>query len=199
MPVSSTAALPPVILASQSPRRRELLARILPDFTIQPSPGTELHDPSLNPRVLCETNARRKALPVAVENPDALVLGADTLVFLDRMPLGKPAHLEAARETLHRLSGRIHEVITGVSLAHAASHRIQTFSDVTFVKFKPLTHALIDRYLEQVHVLDKAGSYALQEEGHILIDQVEGSVSNVIGLPLEALSRALEAWLPSVP
>ncbi|MCW5559426.1 MAG: Maf family protein, partial [Verrucomicrobiae bacterium] len=101
-------ALPPVLLASRSPRRVELLRRILPGFVTVPSDAVELSDPSLGARRLCELNAQRKALALSERFPDHLVIGADTLVFLEGDPLSKPADLEAARAMLGRLSGRTH-------------------------------------------------------------------------------------------
>jgi septum formation protein len=187
-------SLPPFILASTSPRRRELLRQILDAFEVVGSLATELHDASLPPRHLCEVNAQRKAWEVAERHPDHLVLGADTLVFLDDEPLGKPADLNEARRTLTRLSGRIHSVITGVCLVHRRNNRMQTFAEVTHVQFKSLSTDVIEEYLREVPVLDKAGSYAIQQRGELLVERTEGSSSNVIGLPLEALRVALDRW-----
>lgn len=189
----------PIVLASQSPRRVELLRRLVPDFAIVSSFATELEDISQGPRRLCELNAQRKAIAVAERHPNHLVLGADTLVFLDGQLLGKPADLEMAREFLSRLSGRVHEVVTGVCLLQLSTNRMQLFSEVTHVKFHVLTDTDIHEYLERVHVLDKAGGYAIQEEGHRLVERVEGSMSNVIGLPVEALQRAFQQWRESHP
>jgi septum formation protein len=188
-------ALPPVILASQSPRRRLLLREILPDFGVVDSFATELDDASLGPRRLCELNAERKAWLVAERYPDHLVLGADTLVFLHGEPLGKPPDLAAARLMLGRLAGQIHEVITGVALVHRSGARVHLFSEVTRVKFRPLTPDDIEAYLQRVPVLDKAGGYAVQEEGHRIVESIEGSFSNVVGLPVEAVRAALDRWM----
>lgn len=190
---------PPLILASQSPRRQELLRQILPEFHVVSSHATELMDPALAPRALCELNAERKALLVAERYPRHLVLGADTLVFLDDQPLGKPADLGEARQMLRRLSGRVHQVITGVCLVHQEGARLQLFSEASQVRFRPFDDAVIDVYLERVEVLDKAGAYAIQENGTLLVEAVEGSVSNVIGLPVETLRRALSAWDARAP
>ncbi len=188
------APLPPVILASQSSRRVDLLRGLLPGFRVAPSDATELHDASMGARQLCEVNAQRKAFPVAERFPGHLVLGADTLVFLDDQPLAKPADLDEARHMLSRLSGRVHQVVTGVCLVHLGASRLQRFSDASYVRFRTLTSEVINDYLGRVHVLDKAGAYAIQEEGQMLVETVEGSRSNVIGLPVEALRAALEAW-----
>ncbi|HAB15511.1 MAG TPA: Maf family protein [Verrucomicrobiota bacterium] len=186
--------LPPVILASQSSRRVELLREVLAGFRVSPSYATELHDSALGKRRLCEVNAQRKAFSVGERFPDHLVLGADTLVFLGDEPLSKPPDLAAARVMLGRLAGRVHEVVTGVCLVHVAAARMQVFSEVTYVRFRELSAEDITEYLERVNVLDKAGAYALQEQGHRLIETVEGSRSNVIGLPVEAVKAALTGW-----
>lgn len=186
--------LPPVLLASRSPRRVELLHRILPGFVTVPSNAVELEDGSLGSRRLCELNAQRKALALSERFPDHLIVGADTLVFLDGVPLSKPADLEAARAMLERLSGRIHEVVTGVCLVHARANRLRLLSEASHVKFRLLDGGVITDYLRRVDVLDKAGAYAVQEHGDLIIERVEGSLSNVIGLPVEALRAALGRW-----
>ena len=116
--MSNDQSLPPVVLASTSPRRRELLREVVECFDVVDGKATELEGALLPPRALCEANARIKAWAVARERPESLVIGADTLVFLDDEPLGKPPDLAAARATLRRLSGRVHVVITGVCLVH---------------------------------------------------------------------------------
>jgi len=193
-PLARSQPLPPVVLASQSPRRVSLLRELVPEFRVNPSDATELHDTKMGIRRLCEVNAELKAFPVARQFPDHLVIAADTLVFLDDQALGKPADLDEARSMLRRLSGRIHEVITGVCLVQASVRRMRRFSDTTHVRFRVLEETDIAGYLERVHVLDKAGAYALQEEGHRIVDVVEGSRANVIGLPVESLRRELESW-----
>lgn len=184
----------PLILASQSPRRVELLGGIVGAFEVKPSYTAELEDPSMGARRLCEVNAQRKAFNVAERYPDHWILGADTLVFLDGHALAKPADPGEARAMLERLSGRIHEVITGVCLVHQAGARAAMFSEVTRVKFRELTQEGIGRYLEKVHTLDKAGGYAIQEHGDEIVAQVEGSYSNVVGLPVDAVRSALVNW-----
>jgi len=185
---------PPIILASASPRRVDLLRQLVPEFGIVPSDAHELHDASLGVRRLCEVNAERKALQVSGRYPDHLILGADTLVWIDGEPLAKPPDPAGARAMLARLSGRIHEVVTGVCLVQEASKRIRIFSEVTRVRFRPYDEAVIGDYLSKVQTLDKAGGYAIQEHGELLVESVEGSVTNVIGLPLEPLRTALDLW-----
>ena len=190
---------PPLILASESPRRIELLRQIAAEFGVATSYAHELHDAALGARRLCETNAQRKAFLVAERYPNYLVLGADTLVWLDGEPLAKPADAAEARAMLAWLSGRVHEVVTGVCLAHQAGSRTHIFSDATRVKFRVLDDGIIADYLAKVHTLDKAGGYALQEHGDLIIEQIEGSWSNVVGLPLEMVRAALEAWGQHAP
>jgi len=196
---SSIPGLPGLILASASPRRRMLLKEVVSEFSVIDSLATELNDPGLGPRRLCELNAERKAWLVAERYPHHLILGADTLVFLDGDPLGKPADTDEARRMLARLSGRTHQVITGVCLIHRAGSRLHLFSEATYVRFRPLEPADINAYLERVAVLDKAGAYAIQEHGSMLVESVEGSLSNVIGLPVEAVRQALKMWPGSQP
>lgn len=179
-----------VILASQSPRRRDLLAAAGVRFQVKTAPAEELHDASMPPALLCETNAALKAGAVAADYPDFLVIGADTLVFLDDLPLGKPADLQEARETLARLSGRTHFVCTGVSLQYPGGTR--TFSVRTEVVFKELSAEDIELYLSLVPVLDKAGSYACQERGDIIISEIRGDRDNVIGLPVKKLLKVMQ-------
>ncbi len=186
--------LPPLILASQSPRRVDLLRQLVPEFGIVASHATESEDAAQGTRRLCELNAQRKALLVAERYPNHLILGADTLVFLDETPLAKPADLDDARRMLGLLSGRVHEVITGVCLVHKSANRMRLFAEVTRVKFRPLTAESIEAYLARVHVLDKAGAYAAQEHGNLIVETIEGSFTNVVGLPQESLRVALAQW-----
>jgi septum formation protein len=186
--------LPPLILASTSPRRAELLRQLPVKFRVVPSDATELWHEHLSPLELCQLNAHRKARAVAKKNPDAVVLGADTLVFLGNEILGKPRNLADARRMLMKLQGRTHQVVTGVSLIHLRAHREITFAVSTDVLFRPLTDATITDYLAAVNTLDKAGAYAIQQNGEWLVSEISGSFSNVVGLPLERLALELEAW-----
>ena len=148
----------------------------------------------LSPKEVCQLNAHRKAFAVAKKLPDALVLGADTLVFLGGEILGKPRDLAEAQRMLSRLQGRSHQVVTGVSLIHLRGHQERIFADSTDVLFHPLDNALIREYTQKVNTLDKAGAYAIQESGDILISEISGSFSNVVGLPVEMLRKELESW-----
>lgn len=184
----------PLILASASPRRAELLRHAGVTFTVIPSAAAELAPDQLSPLELCQLNAHRKARAVAKRFPDAWVLGADTLVFLRRHILGKPASQADARHMLKRLQGRTHQVVTGVSLIHLRGHRERLFAVSTDVRFRELSAAQIERYLAEVHALDKAGAYAIQEHGEWIIEEISGSFTNVVGLPLEQVCAELRAW-----
>jgi septum formation protein len=186
--------MPPLILASASPRRAELLRLLKVEFRVVPGKVTEVAHEHLSPLEVCQLNAHRKAFAVAKQNPDALVLGADTLVFLGHEIMGKPHDLSEARWMLSRLQGRSHQVVTGVSLIHLRKHQERIFAASTDVLFHPLDAAQIREYTSRVHTLDKAGAYAIQEWGEMLISEVSGSYSNVVGLPVEILREELAAW-----
>jgi septum formation protein len=186
--------LPLFILASASPRRAELLRHLKLEFEIVPSDAAETFDAQLSPHELCQLNAHRKARAVAKKNPDCLVLGADTLVFLGQEIFGKPRDLDEARDMLSRLQGRTHQVVTGVSLMHLRAHHEKIFAIGTEVTFLPLDAAQIQDYLSGINPLDKAGAYAIQEHGDKIIAEISGSYSNVVGLPLERLREELAVW-----
>jgi septum formation protein len=186
--------LPPFILASASPRRAELLQQLKLDFKVMPSDAKEVFDDNLSPLELCQLNAHRKARAVAKKDPDALVMGADTLVFLDHQIFGKPADAAEARKMLLQLQGRTHQVVTGVSLIHLRAHREKIFAVSTDVVFRPLTPEQIDEYLAKINPLDKAGAYAIQENGEMIVSEISGSFSNVVGLPIEKVQSELAAW-----
>lgn len=194
MNTPSAHAPPSLILASASPRRAELLRELGLNFVVVPSDATEVAHEELSPRELCQLNAHRKARVVAKRHPDALVLGADTLVFLGREILGKPPDLEVARRMLSRLQGRTHEVVTGVSLMHWRTRRERLFAVRTHVRFRALSAPQIESYLAAVHTLDKAGAYAIQDHGEWLVEEMSGSFTNVVGLPLEQVEAEIKAW-----
>jgi septum formation protein len=186
--------LPPFILASASPRRAELLGHMDVKFQVLPSDAMEIYDAQLSPHELCQLNAHRKARTIAKKHPDALVLGADTLVFLERQIFGKPQDMDDARRMLSQLQGRTHQVVTGVSLIHLRGHQEKIFAAGTDVTFQPLTADQIKDYLTRINPLDKAGAYAIQEHGEKIIAEISGSYSNVVGLPVEKLREALAQW-----
>jgi len=183
--------LSPLILASASPRRAELLREAGLEFQIVTKGVAEAHPEHLAPSEISQLNAYRKARAVAKGHPDALVLGADTIVCLGAKVFGKPADLAEAVRTLSSLQGRTHEVITGVCLIHLRAHRQRLFAVRTAVTFRRLHAGQIRRYLGKINPLDKAGAYAIQEEGDEIVKAISGSYSNVVGLPLEQLKEEL--------
>lgn len=185
---------PALVLASASPRRRELLASAGLVFDTAAAQTEEISDASLGLHALVLSNARAKCLAVAAERPASVVIGADTLVWLDGRALGKPADEDDARRMLRSLSGRVHQVATGVHIARLEPRQQVEFCEVTFVRFRALDDAAIGAYMRRVNVLDKAGAYALQEHGETLVDSLEGSRSNVVGLPLERTLAALRQF-----
>lgn len=182
---------PLFVLASGSPRRRELLAEARLRFEVVSADVEESNSSALSIGELTICNATRKAIAVARMRPDAVVLGADTLVALDRHVIGKPIDLEDARRILRRLSGREHQVCTGVFICHARGRRSRTFRVFSHVQFRSLDHEQIDAYLNKINPLDKAGAYAAQGHGRDIIDQIHGSYTNVVGLPMTESLRAL--------
>lgn len=183
-----------IILASASPRRRELMKRLSISFQVIPSGVAESEDEFLSLHEICQLNAYRKARDVAKSCPDYLVIGADTLVCLQDRRFGKPADLEEADEMLAALSGQTHEVVTGVCLIHLRAHRQRVFAVNSAVKFRRLSAADRRHYLENVNPLDKAGAYAIQEKGDWIVEEVLGSYANVVGLPLERLVTELREF-----
>lgn len=178
-----------LVLASGSPRRRELLGEAGLVFEVVVSPAEELHETGIPLAELCERNAEAKAAAVAVQRPEAVVIGADTLVWIDGQPLGKPRDLREAREMVRKLSGRTHTVCTGVCVIGGG--RSECFHELTEVVFRDLDEAAIGRYFERVDPLDKAGAYAVQEHGEMIVAEVRGDFSNVVGLPLERVTGVL--------
>ena len=181
----------PVILASCSPRRKELLSQIMSGFEIVPSDAEELKIHHYGPVQLVEENARLKADSVATQNPKHWVLGADTLVFYKDKILGKPKDMDEAVEMLLFLSDKSHQVTTGVSLQCMELEFEKTFSETTRVQFKKIDKSTITDYFSHVDPLDKAGAYAIQTFSDLIIEGFEGSYSNVVGLPVEMLEKVL--------
>lgn len=187
--------LPPVILASASPRRVELLRQIVFRFKVLPSAAPESEHEQFTPREIALLNAYRKARTVAKRFPDSLVIGADTVVAMGTTLFAKPRNQRDACRMLAELEGRTHEVLTGVCLLHLRSHRQSVFAEQTAVRFLNLTEAKIRTYVDRVHTLDKAGAYAIQEEGESIVDTIDGSYTNVVGLPVERLREELRQWV----
>ena len=174
-----------LILASKSPRRKELLKQIGIPFVVVVSDAEEVSGNSWTPAALVVENAKRKARAVAEKYPDSPVLGADTVVSLEGKIFGKPKDKDEARKMLTALSGKMHEVTTGLALINR--NEIRTTNVTTKVFFDTMTKADIDAYIATEEPMDKAGAYAIQGKAARFIEKIEGSYSNVVGLPLKAL------------
>lgn len=185
---------PSMILASASPRRAELLRQLGVEFKVVASEVPEIHHDQLTAFEASQINAYRKARAVAKKLPDTLVLGADTLVYLETQLFGKPASLGEAYQMLEALQGRTHHVVTAICLLHLREHRQRITAERTAVTFRSLDAPKIRRYLNHVNPLDKAGGYAIQEDGDFIIESISGSYTNVVGLPVERLSAELKEW-----
>jgi septum formation protein len=181
-----------LILASSSPRRKELLSYALLPFDVYPSQIKEVMDPGLTAEELVCSLADQKARDVFSQYPDAVIIGSDTIVVLDGKPLGKPQDEQEAREILRMLSGRTHEVFTGVSLI--AGDRSSIFAEKTEVRFWPLTAEEIEWYITTKEPFDKAGSYGIQGKGSVFVHSIIGDYYNVMGLPVSRVVRELEGF-----
>jgi septum formation protein len=179
-----------LVLASASPRRRDLLRSLGADFRVVPSEIDETLAPG-SPRDAVAALALDKARAVAARVREGIVLGADTIVVIDGAVLGKPTGTADARQMLRRLSGREHEVITGIAVVDAAGGRFATTAVVSRVRMVGYGEAEIEAYVATGEPLDKAGAYAIQGRGGALVAALEGSFSNVVGLPLEETARLL--------
>ena len=180
-----------LLLASNSPRRRELLLKAGFDFEILAPEVAERFDVDLTRRELTAFNAMRKAMATARLRPRNVVLAADTLVAIDDHVLGKPKDKGEAVGMLQRLSGRAHEVCTSVFICHLTESKSTSFHEISRVRFRRLSRDEIDSYLERVNPLDKAGAYAAQGFGSAIIEKIDGSFTNVVGLPMERTIAAL--------
>ena len=182
-----------LILASASPRRRELLRTLCSDFRVVPSDLPETLAAG-SPRAAAAGLALDKARAVAARIGEGVVLGADTIVVIDGQALGKPAGPDEARAMLRRLRGREHEVITGLAVVDARTGRSEATAVVSRVRMTEYGEAEIEAYVATDEPLDNAGAYAIQGRGGALVAGLEGSFSNVVGLPLEETARMLVAF-----
>ena len=184
----------PFILASSSPRRAQFLRELEYDFAVVPSAADEVDSRQLTAREMAQINAYRKARIVAKRHPEAVVLGSDTVVFLGSKAYGKPRNLKDAARMLRELAGRSHEVVSGCCLLCLETHQCDLFAESTQVVFRKLTDRQIDRYLRSINPLDKAGAYAIQDNGERIVESIFGSLTNVVGLPVDSLCRRLKAF-----
>lgn len=181
-----------LILASQSPRRRELMETLRYPFLTIPAVGEEVIDPTLSPSDLVQKLAQQKAEEISKAQPTAVVIGADTLVVLGKEIFGKPKTQEEAWSMLGKLQGTMHQVYTGVCVCEAG--KLHSFYSCTQVSVRSLSEAEVKNYVAQGESMDKAGAYGIQGKGAWLIDRVEGDYFNVVGLPLCQLGQVLESF-----
>jgi septum formation protein len=179
-----------VILASQSPRRRELLTLIGIPHEVRPADLDETMTPDESPIEHAERLAREKAHAIAATNPGAVVIGADTIVVLDGEVLGKPADEAEAAATLRRLSGRTHTVHTAVAVAHG--DRLESGVETVEVTFRPLTDDQVTTYIATREPMDKAGAYGIQGYGAVIVERIHGDYFAVMGLALGRMVALLE-------
>ena len=187
--------MPRIILASQSPRRRQLLGQIgLTDFDILVPDADESYDPSLIPQEIVSSISRKKAeaARVLAGDSDAVILAADTMVFLDGLRLGKPHSEAEAFEMLSALSGREHLVCTGVTVCRG--DRLETRPETTAVRFADLTEEDIRRYIATGEPMDKAGAYGIQGLAALFVTGIAGDYFNVMGLPLHLVGEMLRSF-----
>ena len=184
----------PLILASQSPRRAFLLEKIDVSFKIQPAEGDEVFDSTMPITDVPAFLARMKAKEVLTKTAnDSIVLGADTVVLFDQKILGKPSNKNEAKEMIARMSGKEHEVVTGVCVMDEMHE--ETFSCLTKVQLADMTHDEIEQYVEVYKPFDKAGAYGIQDWiGWTKISGISGSYSNVMGLPTHMVYEVLTHW-----
>jgi len=184
--------MPRIILASTSPRRKELLESIGLKFEIQPSDYEEDMTLKMPPKKLAEFLSLNKARSVAEKNNDAIVIGADTIVVLGKQVLGKPHTEKEAKRMLRLISGKTHSVITGVTVIDTSKNIMITKSVETKIWIKKLSPKEIESYVASKEPLDKAGAYAIQGLGSLIVKKIEGDYSGTVGLPLFLLREELE-------
>lgn len=178
-----------IILASASPRRKELLTLAGVDFTVKVADVEEIIPENAGPDEVVKSLSLQKAQAVATENPDSIVIGSDTVVALDGVILGKPKDEADAVRMLSTLSGRRHTVYTGVALI--SGEKVKNFCEATEVEFYDLTKEEIEAYVATKDCMDKAGAYGIQSKGCILIRKIDGDYFNVVGLPVSRVYKEL--------
>jgi septum formation protein len=183
-----------IVLASSSPRRKELLEKIGLTFSIDPSDYDEKLPLDMNPEGIAKIISLQKALKVGQKYSDAIIIAADTFGFFRGRIIGKPANTHEAKSILKTLSGKSHRVITGYTILDTSNKQVTTHSIETRVYFKKLTPEEIDNYIKTGEPLDKAGAYGIQGLGSVIVNKIEGDYYNVMGLPLRALAESLKKF-----
>ncbi len=189
-----------IVLASGSPRRKELLKQFFSDFVIDQANVTEIdHLNGSSIEQVVQKNALMKAQAVCDKHPNSLVIGADTVVFFQNQLIGKPKNPADAKKILTRFNGKWHLVYTGIALIETNSNKQVIDFEKTKLKFRKVSEKEIDDYVATGEPMDMAGAYASQGKGAFLIEKIEGSKTNVIGLPMEKLKVILAKYLENVP
>ena len=183
-----------IILASASPGRKELLKKTGLKFKVEPSNYEENISPELEPHELAKSLSLEKAKLVAKNHKNALIIAADTFIVLEDKILGKPRTETEAKKMLETISGRQHSVITGFAIMDTEDHKVLSESVETKVYIRKLTSNEIAAYVKSKEPLDKAGAYAIQGLGSVIVEKIEGDYFNVIGLPLSALTESLKEF-----
>ena len=182
-----------IVLASASPRRKTILSQLDLDFTIEPSKINEDFSIDLQPKAFCEHWAREKANDIAKNYSDKLIIGADTIVIIDDKILGKPKSHKESFAMLKSLSGKTHQVLTGVSLIHLDLGIDFTFNEATDVSFCFLTDEEINKYIDKYKPYDKAGSYGIQDGFSVYVEKISGCFYNVMGFPISRFHKFYKA------
>lgn len=190
--MTDTNTPPPLVLASQSPRRAELIGRLGLAFDVVPADIDESYREGEMPHAHAERLAREKAETIALTHPHAMVIGSDTIVVIDGAVLGKPRDREKALEMLTRLSGRVHEVCTGVAVA--MDGRVESGLERVRVRFRTLDREACERYVDTGEPMDKAGAYGIQGYGSAIVEGIEGDYFAVMGLPVVRMLALIERF-----
>ena len=188
-----------IVLASASPRRKELLQKIGLKFEVDASNCAEEIDPTLKPDEIVRRISIEKACAVASRHKDAVIIAADTIGVIGKKLLGKPRTAGEARKMLAQISGKSHEVITGFTVLDTATNKVISGTVNTKVYIKKMTQQEIDAYVQTGEPLDKAGAYGIQGLGAVIVEKIEGDYYNVVGLPLSALAEVLKEFGINVP
>ncbi|MBI2032866.1 MAG: septum formation protein Maf [Candidatus Levybacteria bacterium] len=183
-----------IVLASGSPRRKKLLEEAGLRFVVEKSTYEEYLDTTIQPVELAKKLSYEKALNVAKRFTNALIIGADTVVVLDKKLLGKPKDAQDAKRMLSELSNTSHTVITGYTIIDTDSNRVSTNFEETFVRMKPLSEKQIEDYIATGEPFDKAGGYGIQDGAGPFIAEIRGDFTNVVGLPVEKVLKELEKF-----
>jgi septum formation protein len=181
-----------IILASGSPRRKQILEQVGLNFTVEVSDYEEKPIPGISPFEFVEKLSLEKAKAVAKNHKDAIIIGADTTVVIDNQILGKPKTKEEAKEMLRKLSGNTHLVFTGFTVIDIRNNKIITKHVITKIKFKNLSDEEIAGYVETGEPMDKAGAYGVQDRGALFVEHIEGDYSNITGLPIVNIFEILK-------